>query len=494
MNITVYDSTISKIGFLESVFSYILPFKRGSADEFSIWVAATESNIQMAAQGTFIRVPVANITNSLRNFVLGGSVESPTYKVSSEAPRALHGRTGCLQADYNLNGGSLISGTCELQLVYTTFSGVQGVITIDILGEASQDSGTAQVSFELPEDLSGFNDIILTKAVTSDITVTNVMLSCRASAQKFQPAPEDTMQIQPIQDFSGIITGFSLQQNEEFNGILITGKSLQDVLRKRCVWGMYQKRGTVYDIFQDLVDVNFINPSNPNRQIDILYLDNSFGDGESFPYQKTGGYVSDATEALLSDTAYGVQAILDTHLKRIRLYLYKGKVLPITFSDSNGMLVSPVFTRDTTNQKNVALVAGEGEGRERTYTCVGEGAVGWGREELFVDARDLQSTSETGEVLSKEEYLATLQQRGSEKLASNTAVDSFESSISLQGYLPFIDFNPGDLVISKHSLGISIERRIEAITLSNSGGQEEVSVKFGQGRLTLAEMLKAKFR
>lgn len=493
MPIAVYNSAIERIGYLDSVLSYTVPFNRSKSGDFSIWVAATKSNVALALSGAFLRLPLNIDPPKTRNFVLGGASETSSYSISSEAPRALHGKTACLQATYTRLSSEPLSGVCSLELRYRTFSGQSLSTTLDIASEVNMGSGVAQTLIEFPKDLSEVSGLYLTNAQASDLSISGVMLTEGAAVkQRFTASYEDELKIQPITEFVGIISGFTVQQKDDFHGITIHGKSLLDVLRKRCIWGLYTKKGSLLEVFQDMVNTNFISPTDPSRCIPTVALDNSSVLEGSLSYQKTGGYVIDALEALLSDKEFGIQALLDTHLKKIRLYLYRGRTIPFAFSDSNGMLIAPEIVRDATNHKTTALVAGEGEGLLRRYISIGTEESGWDRNELFVDARDLQSTSSDGQELSDEEYFSILTQRGVEKLSAHTLVESFQSDISLQGYSLFVDYSPGDLITVKHSLGVVAERRIESILLTNSGGTEEISVEFGQGRLTLAEMLKIK--
>ena len=123
---------------------------------------------------------------------------------------------------------------------------------------------------------------------------------------------------------------------------------------------------------------------------------------------------------------------------------------------------------------------------------MGDEASGWYRDEVFIDARDLQSLESDGTQITEEEYYALLEQRGIEKLSAYALIQSFESNISAYGYALFTDYDLGDIVTARHSIGITAVRPIESITITNSSGDVSLQGYFGSGRLTLAGMLKAR--
>lgn len=495
--ISVYDRDFARVGFIESTTSYMAEVKRTSAGEFTLWMASTKNNIEMITNGSLIAIDLDFIDKDPyvdRNFVLQGGVQSESYLISSEAPKALHGSTACLQAEYFVSEGANLNGSCELKLTYTTSTGEQSV-TLDVLSGVINNSGVVYKTIELPKSVLSFNSLSLTSKGISGLEVKNVSLCKSPIPIEFSSAIEDDWGRQPTSQFWGFIQTYNVYREEGFEGVKVTGKSLEDVLKKRCFLGLYTNKDTYQNIIEDMLAVNFISPENPNRTLKGLTIGRAprmLGDIVS--YQKTGGYVSENLESLIRGTDLGVQAIFDSHLKEIRIYVYKGKDLSsrLVFSNTNGMLISPSYTHDSNNYKTTAIVAGEGEGENRKYTTVGDEVSGWGRDEVFIDARDLQSQNSDGEQISEEEYYALLEQRGIEKLSTYSLVQSFESDISTNGYMLFEDYTLGDIVTAKHSIGIVAVRPIESITITNSGGAISLQGYFGSGRLTLAGMVKAR--
>ena len=93
----------------------------------------------------------------------------------------------------------------------------------------------------------------------------------------------------------------------------------------------------------------------------------------------------------------------------------------IVFSDAYSNLLSFSYAEDIAIQRNFAYIYGQGKGADRKNTtyCVGEEPAYLDRYELYVDADDIAEEQQIdGETvpIPEDEYIALLQNRGSEKL------------------------------------------------------------------------------
>ena len=128
----------------------------------------------------------------------------------------------------------------------------------------------------------------------------------------------------------------------------------------------------------------------------------------------------------------------------------------------------------------MALVAGEGEGKDRKTTSVGYYS-GISRRELFVDARDI-STNEGA--IDPETYSALLYERGNEKLAECIMQTAFSGQVEPStNYEYKVDYFLGDIIQITNEYGITITSRItEMIECEDAAGYsitptfEEISV------------------
>ena len=122
----------------------------------------------------------------------------------------------------------------------------------------------------------------------------------------------------------------------------------------------------------------------------------------------------------------------------------------VVFSPKFENIANSNYLESKKEYKNVALVAGEGSGLERR--------------ELFVDARDISTTTEDNVTLSDEEYKKQLAQRGDEKLAESVAAQSFEGQVEMTKMFEYgKDFFIGDIVQIANEYGMESRARISEI-------------------------------
>lgn len=136
-------------------------------------------------------------------------------------------------------------------------------------------------------------------------------------------------------------------------------------------------------------------------------------------------------------------------------------MLPIVlFSPEYGNFLSGTYTFDKTNYKNVAMVAGEGEGASRKMAAVGN-ASGRSRYEVFVDQSSLSSND--GEI-SDIDYMIQLRTAGEEKLAEYGTSETYESTVDPEGNYQYgIDYNLGDIVEVENEYGLTSRVRITEV-------------------------------
>ncbi len=133
---------------------------------------------------------------------------------------------------------------------------------------------------------------------------------------------------------------------------------------------------------------------------------------------------------------------------------------PVIFAPEFENLLSSNYVLDTTKYKNVAIVAGEGEGKNRKTATLGN-ASGLARREMFVDARDLSSNE--GEI-SEADYTAQLVGRAAEKIAEHQLTESFDGEMDTGNtYILDADYTLGDIVTIENEYGIRKNVRISAI-------------------------------
>lgn len=298
----------------------------------------------------------------------------------------------------------------------------------------------------------------------------------------------------------------------------IKGRTLECLLEKRIVWSTYQANNLeISKIIEDLVKLNCVNPSDSDRKIPRMSIDFYTSDEEEekkATYQKTGGTVYDAISDLVQEADMGFEIQFIPDLEVLMFRLYKGKdrsvnqkdVDAIVFSDDTDDILTSSYETNSTDYKNVAWVAGEGEGSSRKYIEIVNSILdedgkrvlptGLTRDEMFVDARDLQSTytDDDGQekTLTDSEYLQILSQRGNERLSENSVIENFECDLRVQGtQFEFDkDYFLGDIVtFVDTNLGVTIDARITAVEDDYSNEHTRVFT-FGYGHPSLIKKIK----
>ena len=255
---------------------------------------------------------------------------------------------------------------------------------------------------------------------------------------------------------------------EEGNYIRVTGRGAECLLDRRIVLEQTTLSGRVDAAVLRLVDENAVSPANPARKLPIIMPASTIAP-ETIRAQYTGTNLLETVQEICKAYGLGFRAVVDNYAQVTPIIeLLRGTdrsegqtaVSPVVFSPEYENLLSSSYVLDTTKYKNVAIVAGEGEGKARKRAIYGE-ASGMARRELYVDARDM-STNE-GEI-SAADYTAQMLARGAEKLAEHGITEAFDGEIDTSNtFVLDRDYTCGDIVTVENEYGIRKDERITAI-------------------------------
>ena len=255
-----------------------------------------------------------------------------------------------------------------------------------------------------------------------------------------------------------------LTDAENGDNLIITGRCLKSLLKRRVVSEQTVLQGTVLNCLKMLVNECIINPTVSARQISNFYPGtDTFTDSTKMKKQVTGTNLADVFEEICTAYGFGYDVYLSNN--KFYLYFYKGKdrsyaqnVNPhVVVSEAFDNLLSSDYKQSKEDFANVAYVAGEGEGNARKKAMVGT-ASGLDRYEVWVDARN--ASSNEGEI-SDVEYMAMLTADGQEQLAE-MGVQTMLSGEIINGVSFQIndDYFLGDIIQFENDYGISAATRI----------------------------------
>lgn len=258
--------------------------------------------------------------------------------------------------------------------------------------------------------------------------------------------------------------------------IKVTGKSLKSILNRRIIWTQTVLNGNVETMIRQLVTDNAINPTIAARAISRLVLGDTIGLTGTIEAQYTGDNLAETLTAIGQTYGIGYDVLLDLENKQFKFVLLQGvdrtynqnTVPRVIFSNEYENLLTSDYQYNSDDYKNVALVAGEGEGTARKTATVGT-ASDLDRYELFVDARDVSSNN--GEI-TESEYNNLLLERGAQDLAETVIKQSVEGEIEPNyTYKLNVDYFLGDLVEITNAYGVTMSPRIiEVIECNDVNG------------------------
>lgn len=287
----------------------------------------------------------------------------------------------------------------------------------------------------------------------------------------------------------------------------VKGRTLEMLLTTRIIWGTYNvvNKDTSTAMYE-IVNQNCVNPSNANRKIPYLKLAEDLKFGGKITYQKTGGEVYDSLSTIASTYDLGFSVLFRPKTKELIFEVVEGVDRtveqsvndPVEFSTELEDLLSSSYYTNDQDIKNVAFVQGEGSGSSRKSATSGEAnSKGFGRRELYVDARDLQSTSvdENGEEqnLSPAEYTQVLTQRGDDKLSECKTTETFEAQIRVFGDVQYEfgkDYRKGDKVtVRDRQLNVVVSARITEVE-EDFDDEYALALTFGYSYPTIMQKVK----
>ena len=261
----------------------------------------------------------------------------------------------------------------------------------------------------------------------------------------------------------------------------VKGRTLEMLLTTRIIWGTYNASNKyVSTAMYEIVKQNCINPTNASRKIPYLECAEDKQIGGKMSIQKTGGEVYDILTTIASSKDVGFNVLFRPKEKKLIFEVVDGvdrtieqsEVDPVEFSTDLEDILSSSYYTNNQDEKNVAFVQGEGAGASRTSQISGNNALeGFNRRELYVDARDLQSETVnedgTTTLLTQDEYMAALKNRGDDKLSECEVTETFEAQIRVFGDIQYEfgkDYQKGDKVtIRDEQLNIVVSARITEV-------------------------------
>lgn len=288
-----------------------------------------------------------------------------------------------------------------------------------------------------------------------------------------------------------IITRKYLKLNKKGDQtIQVQGYMASRYLAQRIIWDKMVMSGPAEVIMRKMVYDHVIAPSDQGRRMDHIELGmlNGFeGDIEKqVSYDNLQEALTDISK--ITEIGYRLRLSLDDKMFYFETYKGENRTIgsdkPCIFSRDFGNILTQEYSEDISNYKNVCLIGGTGEDKQRIVTYVGN-KTGLDRFEMFLNAASMSNKD-----ITADEYIKQLQEKGEEKLASYYDAKAFESKINQNKAM---QFSLGDYVTCTDSVwNVSVNTQIKAIQKGFSKSENSFVCTFGDDVPTLIDLIKAK--
>lgn len=184
---------------------------------------------------------------------------------------------------------------------------------------------------------------------------------------------------------------------EEGNYLIVYGYDVKQWLDQRVIWSTMNVDGNVETFIRTMVNNALGNASLYARQIvnpagsRIFYLGDAAGFTEVTTEQVSYKNIGEKVREYCLKYGWGYRVIYSNNIFWFQLYKGTDRTDSVIFSNDYENLSATTYIEDETNMGNVALVAGEGQGSERSRNVSGY-AEGVDRYEIYVDAKDISKT------------------------------------------------------------------------------------------------------
>lgn len=303
------------------------------------------------------------------------------------------------------------------------------------------------------------------------------------------------------------------ENGKETENWLIKAMSLKTWLSQRIIMppahtSNDNKQGKAETVMKHYVNVSAVNPVDSKRIIPNLVIAHDLQRGDTISRSARFDTLSDELQTISELSGLGWNISIDIKNKKFVFEVDEGRDLsatqrinnPVIFSPKFNSLKSLEFTESYLDFKNMALVAGQGEGLKRSIVLLNEQHEGYDRFELYVDARDIEDMKTDSEGNETPRPPADIEKdltdRGNEKLAELTAEVFMSGQILTKS--PFLyekDWDIGDIVTLQHEdWGITLDARITEVKESEQEGTgKEIEVVFDKDKPTLISKIKREF-
>lgn len=289
-------------------------------------------------------------------------------------------------------------------------------------------------------------------------------------------------------DCVGFIRSRSIKKKD--NIWVIRGYTLKGILSKRITYPLSGRdtqrvSGNYETVMKEIVRFNCINPENPKRKMPRLTIAQDLQRGNFGTWETRYKKLEEELEEISLASMIGWEVYFDSENKQL-IFDVRDRVdrsanqsdrPPVVFAIDYENIEDLDYLEDSSNYKNVAIVAGQGQGADRMVVELGSMSE-IDREELFIDARDIEASTD-------------LPSRGLQKLSEFKYVETFDGTITAGKYVFGKDYFLGDTVTLRDAQwAITLDTLVTEVKEVWEGGQYKSEPVFGNNIPTVWSEIK----
>lgn len=258
---------------------------------------------------------------------------------------------------------------------------------------------------------------------------------------------------------AGVIRARSIKKSE--GAWVYSGYTLKGITSKRITYptsGSATQRvsGPYEFMIKELVRKNCVNADNVNRNITGFTIATNKNRGATSAFESRYEKLHEEIKKLSMASNLGWDITLDLINSK---YIFdviqptnrcavQSVVPPIIFATNFENVADVDYTEDVNNYKNAVIGAGQGEGINRVTVEI-DGGLDIDREEIFIDARDVETSTD-------------LSARTLQKLAENTTIISFVGKVIDRYKSTYnVDYFLGDTVtVQDLDFGLTVHTQV----------------------------------
>lgn len=280
--------------------------------------------------------------------------------------------------------------------------------------------------------------------------------------------------------------------------LIIKGRSLESILDRRVIWPQKVFDGNFQNQIETMLNEAIINPAIADRRIPNFVFKRSTDPNVTkltFAGQFTGDNLYTVISEACRKAKCGFKILLNGN-NQFEFQLYYGvdrsydqyERPVVAFTPGFENLRKSTYKENNSPFKSIAIVAGEGEGAARKSIAVqaSESKSGLLRRELYVDARDISTNTESGTNLTDAQYNDLLKERGVRDLNENFYIRSFEGEAETNStFILNKDFYIGDIVHIANQYGKEAKSRVSEIIFSHDKDKLTIVPTFSSAEMNL---------